>query len=104
MTRRDLCVTLPRPHLQVTPLTLSKPSYQEEKDIATRGTSSHAQPHPGTARDRSAASRKHDLPSTDKSKCLKTPREFSSVVQWLSCLPLEPRFAGSNPAEDDGFF
>ena len=31
MTRRDLCATLPRPHLLVTPLTLSKPSYQEEK-------------------------------------------------------------------------
>ena len=45
MTRCDLCATLPRPHLLVTPLTLSKPSYQEEmKDIATRGTSSHAQP------------------------------------------------------------
>jgi hypothetical protein len=25
------------------------------------------------------------------------------VVQWLACLPLDPRFAGSNPAEDDGF-
>jgi hypothetical protein len=22
----------------------------------------------------------------------------------LACLPLDPRFAGSNPAEDDGFF
>ncbi|PSN46534.1 hypothetical protein C0J52_14840 [Blattella germanica] len=44
MTRSDLCVTLPRPHLLVTPLTLSKPSYQEEKEnIATWGTSSHAQ-------------------------------------------------------------
>jgi hypothetical protein len=45
MTRCDLYVTLSRPHLLVTPLTLSKPSYQEEnKNIATRGTSSHAQP------------------------------------------------------------
>jgi hypothetical protein len=26
-----------------------------------------------------------------------------SVVLWLSCLPLDPRFAGSNTAEDDGF-
>jgi hypothetical protein len=26
-----------------------------------------------------------------------------SVVQWLACLPLDPRFAGSIPAEDDGF-
>jgi hypothetical protein len=25
------------------------------------------------------------------------------VVLWLSCLPLDPRFAGSNTAEDDGF-
>lgn len=58
MTRRDLCVTLPRPHLPVTPLTLSKPSYQEEKDIAIRGTSSHAQLHPGTARDKSADHRR----------------------------------------------
>lgn len=62
MTRRDLCVTLPRPHLLVTPLTLSKPSYQEEKDIATRGTSSHAQLHPGTARDKSAAPRRYEAP------------------------------------------
>jgi hypothetical protein len=28
--------------------------------------------------------------------------QLMSVVQWLSCLPLDPRFAGSNPAEDDG--
>jgi hypothetical protein len=27
----------------------------------------------------------------------------TSVVQWLSCLPLNPRFAGSKPADDDGF-
>jgi hypothetical protein len=27
-----------------------------------------------------------------------------SVVWWLACLPLDPRFAGSNPAEDDGFW
>jgi hypothetical protein len=26
-----------------------------------------------------------------------------SVVEWLSCLPLYPRFVGSNQAEDDGF-
>jgi hypothetical protein len=45
MTRRDLCMTLARPHLPLTPLTLSKPAYQEEKrNIATTGTSSHAQP------------------------------------------------------------
>jgi hypothetical protein len=25
-----------------------------------------------------------------------------SVVQWLSCLPLDPGFAGSNPAESNG--
>jgi hypothetical protein len=23
--------------------------------------------------------------------------------KWLACLPLDPRFTGSNPAEDDGF-
>jgi hypothetical protein len=26
-----------------------------------------------------------------------------SVVWWLSYLPLDPRFTGSNPADDDGF-
>jgi hypothetical protein len=26
-----------------------------------------------------------------------------SMVKWLSCLPLDSRFACSNPAEDDGF-
>jgi hypothetical protein len=26
-----------------------------------------------------------------------------SVVMWLLCLPLDPRFACSNPAEGDGF-
>jgi hypothetical protein len=26
-----------------------------------------------------------------------------SVVQWLVCLPLDSRFTGSNPAEDNGF-
>jgi hypothetical protein len=26
-----------------------------------------------------------------------------SMIQWLSLLPLDPRFASSNPAEDDGF-
>ena len=30
--------------------------------------------------------------------------ESSSRVQWLSYSPLEPRFAGSNPAGVDGFF
>jgi hypothetical protein len=30
--------------------------------------------------------------------------KLASVVWWLCFLPLEPRFAGSNPAEDDGFF
>jgi hypothetical protein len=30
---------------------------------------------------------------------LKSP----SVISWLACLPLDPRFAGSNPAEGDGF-
>jgi hypothetical protein len=25
------------------------------------------------------------------------------VVYWLSCLSLDPRFAASNPAEDDAF-
>jgi hypothetical protein len=28
----------------------------------------------------------------------------SSVLQWLSCLPLNPRFAGSNPPEGDEFW
>jgi hypothetical protein len=28
---------------------------------------------------------------------------LSSVVSWLSCFPLKPRFAGSNSAEDDEF-
>ena len=27
-----------------------------------------------------------------------------SVVQWLACWPLAPKFAGSNPAEAVGFF
>jgi hypothetical protein len=26
-----------------------------------------------------------------------------SVLQWLSCLPVDPSFAGSNPAEYNGF-
>jgi hypothetical protein len=26
-----------------------------------------------------------------------------SVVYWLMCLPLDLRFAGSNPVQDDGF-
>jgi hypothetical protein len=30
-------------------------------------------------------------------------RESPSMLQWLSRLPLNPRFAGSNPAENDGF-
>jgi hypothetical protein len=29
-------------------------------------------------------------------------KESSSVVQWFACLPLDQRFDGSNPAEDDG--
>jgi hypothetical protein len=29
--------------------------------------------------------------------------ESPSAVKWLACLLLDPRFAGSNPAEDDGF-
>jgi hypothetical protein len=28
---------------------------------------------------------------------------LASVVWWLPCLPLNPRFVGSNPAQDDGF-
>jgi hypothetical protein len=32
-----------------------------------------------------------------------TPSKSFSVVKWLSCLPLNPRFAGSNPTEGDGF-
>jgi hypothetical protein len=27
----------------------------------------------------------------------------SSVTYWLACFPLDLRFAGSNPAEMDGF-
>jgi hypothetical protein len=27
----------------------------------------------------------------------------TSMSTWLARLPLDPRFAGSNPAEDDGF-
>jgi hypothetical protein len=30
-------------------------------------------------------------------------QELMLVVQWLSCLPLYPRFAGPNLAMDDGF-
>jgi hypothetical protein len=30
-------------------------------------------------------------------------RESSSVVQWLVCLLLDPRFAGSKPSEGGGF-
>jgi hypothetical protein len=31
-----------------------------------------------------------------------TKSSLGSLV--LACLPLDPRFAGSNPAEDDGIF
>jgi hypothetical protein len=30
-------------------------------------------------------------------------RGCETLVQWLACLPLDPRFACSNPAEGDGF-
>jgi hypothetical protein len=32
---------------------------------------------------------------------LETQSLLSSVVWWLACLPLDPRFAGSNPAKGD---
>ena len=31
------------------------------------------------------------------------PSQTASVVQWLACWPLAPKFAGSNPAEAVGF-
>jgi hypothetical protein len=33
----------------------------------------------------------------------KESRSLTSVDQWLACLPLDPRFAGSIPTEVDGF-
>ena len=33
-----------------------------------------------------------------------TSRELTPVVPWLSYSPLDPRFAGSNPAGIDAFF
>jgi hypothetical protein len=35
-------------------------------------------------------------------QCNREIRMFS-VVQWLSYLPLDPRFMGTNSAEGDGF-